>query len=96
MRSYLIVANQTLASRSLAEAITDRLADGPIRAYVVVPLVPGHYSLVVEPQRFLPSRIEFDVPSPGPIEIPVEPKWIRATRRLLASVFGRGTARLGA
>ena len=29
-------------------------------------------------------------------EIPVEPKWIRATRRLLASVFGRGTARLGA
>ena len=40
MRSYLIVANQTLASRSLADAISDRLADGPIRAYVVVPLVP--------------------------------------------------------
>jgi nucleotide-binding universal stress UspA family protein len=40
MRSYLIVANQTLTSRSLAEAITARLADGPIRTYVVVPLVP--------------------------------------------------------
>jgi hypothetical protein len=40
MRSYLIVANQTLASRSLADAISDRLADGPIRAHVVVPLVP--------------------------------------------------------
>ena len=41
---------------------------------IVVSLVPGHYSVVVEPQRFLPSRIEFDVPAPGPIEIPVEPK----------------------
>ena len=40
MRPYLIVANQTLTSRSLADAITERLADGPIRAYVVVPLVP--------------------------------------------------------
>ena len=29
MRSYLIVANQTLTSRSLADAITERLADGP-------------------------------------------------------------------
>ena len=40
MRSYLIVANQTLESQSLADAISARLADGPIRAYVVVPLVP--------------------------------------------------------
>ena len=40
MRSYLIVANQTLTSRSLADAITERLADGPIATYVVVPLVP--------------------------------------------------------
>lgn len=40
MRSYLIVANQTLESRSLAEAISGRLAEGPISAYVVVPLVP--------------------------------------------------------
>ena len=38
MRSYLIVANQTLTSRTLADAITERLADGPIRAHVVVPL----------------------------------------------------------
>lgn len=40
MRAVLIVANQTLTSRSLAEAITERLADGPMGAYVVVPLVP--------------------------------------------------------
>jgi hypothetical protein len=40
MRTYLIVANQTLTSRSLADAIGERLAEGPIQAYVVVPLVP--------------------------------------------------------
>ena len=40
MRSYLIVANQTLTSRSLTEAISARLADGPIRTHVVVPLSP--------------------------------------------------------
>jgi hypothetical protein len=40
MRSYLVVANQTLTSESLAEAITARLRDGPIRTYVVVPLSP--------------------------------------------------------
>ena len=40
MRSYLIVANQTLTSRSLTDAITARLADGPIRTLVVVPLSP--------------------------------------------------------
>jgi nucleotide-binding universal stress UspA family protein len=40
MRSYLIVANQTLTSRSLTDAITARLADGPVRTYVVVPLSP--------------------------------------------------------
>jgi hypothetical protein len=40
MRSYLIVANQTLTSRSLSDAITARLADGPVRTHVVVPLSP--------------------------------------------------------
>jgi nucleotide-binding universal stress UspA family protein len=40
MRSYLIVANQTLTSQSLAEEITRRLADGPVRTHVVVPLSP--------------------------------------------------------
>ena len=40
MRSYLIVANQTLTSESLREAISARLADGPIRTHVVVPLSP--------------------------------------------------------
>jgi len=38
MRTYLILANQTLSSESLAEAIRVRLADGAIRARVVVPL----------------------------------------------------------
>jgi len=40
MRSYLIVANQTLTSASLADAIRARLAEGPIQTYVVVPLTP--------------------------------------------------------
>ena len=40
MRSYLIVANQTLTSQSLTDAIRDRLADGPVRTHVVVPLSP--------------------------------------------------------
>ena len=40
MRSYLIVANQTLTSRSLNDAIAARLADGPVRTHVVVPLSP--------------------------------------------------------
>jgi len=40
MRSYLIVANQTLTSDSLRDAITARLAAGPIRTHVVVPLSP--------------------------------------------------------
>ena len=41
MRSYLIVANQTLTSESLREAITARLADGPLRVHVVVPMSAG-------------------------------------------------------
>jgi hypothetical protein len=40
VRSYLIVANQTLTSRSLTDAITARLTDGPVRTHVVVPLSP--------------------------------------------------------
>ena len=40
MRSYLIVANQTLTSQSLTQAIRARLAEGPIATYVVVPLTP--------------------------------------------------------
>ena len=37
MRSYLIVGNETLAGEALTQTITDRLADGPMRARVVVP-----------------------------------------------------------
>jgi hypothetical protein len=40
MRSYLIVANQTLTSDSLRDAIAARLEEGPIRTHVVVPLSP--------------------------------------------------------
>ena len=43
MRSYLIVANQTLTSESLREAITTRLAEGPLEAHVVVPMSPGSW-----------------------------------------------------
>jgi hypothetical protein len=41
MRSYLIVANRTLGSPSLAAAITERLASGPARFHVVVPASPA-------------------------------------------------------
>jgi hypothetical protein len=40
MRSCLIVANQTLSSESLADAIRSRLAKDTLRAHVVVPLTP--------------------------------------------------------
>ena len=40
MRSYLIVANQTLTSESLRDAIAARLAEGPVQTHVVVPLSP--------------------------------------------------------
>jgi hypothetical protein len=43
MRSYLIVANQTLTSESLRDAITARLADGPLEAHVVVPMTAGSW-----------------------------------------------------
>jgi nucleotide-binding universal stress UspA family protein len=43
MRSYLIVANQTLTSESLREAITARLAKGPLQAHVVVPMSTGSW-----------------------------------------------------
>jgi hypothetical protein len=38
VRSYLIVANQTLTSRSLTDEIANRMVDGPVRTHVVVPL----------------------------------------------------------
>jgi nucleotide-binding universal stress UspA family protein len=51
MRSYLVVANQTLTSETLAEAITERLRDGPIRTYVVVPLSPVGGRLTWDEQK---------------------------------------------
>ena len=40
MAAYLIVANQTLASPTLAEAIEERLGRGPASFHVVVPATP--------------------------------------------------------
>jgi nucleotide-binding universal stress UspA family protein len=51
MRSYLIVANQTLTSESLQEAIEERLADGPVRTHVVVPMSPGSGRLSWDEQQ---------------------------------------------
>lgn len=39
-RTVLIVANETLASPSLANAVAERLARGPIAFHVVVPATP--------------------------------------------------------
>ena len=41
MRSYLIVANQTLTREWLRAAIPARRADGPVQTQVVVPMRPG-------------------------------------------------------
>ena len=40
MRSFLIVANQTIGGEPLKAAIDERLATGPARFYVVVPATP--------------------------------------------------------
>lgn len=45
MRSYLIVANQTLGGEPLHAAIDERLAGGPARFYVVVPATPITHGL---------------------------------------------------
>ncbi|HEY6056844.1 MAG TPA: hypothetical protein VIV06_02380 [Candidatus Limnocylindrales bacterium] len=45
MRSYLIVANQTLGGEELGAAIEARLAEGPVRFHVVVPLSPVQHRL---------------------------------------------------
>ena len=45
MRSFLIVANQTLASPTLARAVEDRVAEGPARFHVVVPATPLQHGL---------------------------------------------------
>ncbi|MFT3855383.1 MAG: chloride channel protein [Ilumatobacteraceae bacterium] len=42
VRTYLIVANQTLASDELAAAVGERIAGGEARFYVVVPATPVH------------------------------------------------------
>jgi H+/Cl- antiporter ClcA len=50
MREYLVVANQTLGSEQLAEAIEERRAQGPCRFHVLVPATPPHdlYRQVVD------------------------------------------------
>ena len=45
MPSYLIVANQTLASPTLASAVADRIASGPATFHVVVPATPVAHGL---------------------------------------------------
>jgi hypothetical protein len=45
MRSYLIVANETLSGEPLRAAIAERVAGGPARFYVVVPATPITHGL---------------------------------------------------
>jgi GABA permease len=45
MRSYLIVANRTLASPTLAAAVADRIAGGEAGFHVVVPATPVPHGL---------------------------------------------------
>ena len=45
MRASLIVANQSLASSTLADAVAERLAAGPVRFHIVVPATPVSHGL---------------------------------------------------
>jgi hypothetical protein len=42
MSRYLVIANQTIAGRPLADVIEARLADGPCYFRIVVPATPAH------------------------------------------------------
>jgi hypothetical protein len=48
VRTILIVANETLASPTLASAVIDHLANGPTRFHVVVPATPIVHRLTWE------------------------------------------------
>ena len=48
MRTFLIVANQTLVGDHLRQEITDRLAGGETRFHVVVPATPVSHKLTWE------------------------------------------------
>lgn len=61
MRSYLIVANQTLASPALSAEVARRLAKGPATFHVVVPLTPIVHRLTwdeVESRRVAQERLD--------------------------------------
>jgi hypothetical protein len=45
MRTYLIIANQTLGSDALRDEILARMSDGPTRFHVVVPATPVTHRL---------------------------------------------------
>jgi hypothetical protein len=45
MRTYLIIANQTLGGDALRNEIVARMADGPARFHVVVPATPVTHKL---------------------------------------------------
>ncbi len=55
MRTYLIIANQTLAGEELRHEITERLADGQARFHVVVPATPISHKLTWEEGEALES-----------------------------------------
>jgi len=51
MPSYLVVANQTLASPTLATAVAERIAGGDARFHVVVPATPASRGFSWEEQE---------------------------------------------
>ena len=55
MRTYLIIANQTLAGEELRHEITERLTDGQARFHVVVPATPVSHKLTWEEGEALAS-----------------------------------------
>ncbi len=61
MRSCLVVANQTLAGRELAEVIEERLRAVPTRFLVVVPLSPiGHLLTWDEEESRMAARARLE------------------------------------
>jgi hypothetical protein len=58
MRTYLIIANQTLVGDALRHEITERLADGQARFHVVAPATPVSHKLTWEEGEALDAARE--------------------------------------
>jgi H+/Cl- antiporter ClcA/CBS domain-containing protein len=79
MRDYLVVANQTLGSEQLAQAIEERRARGPCRFHVLVPATPQR-----DLYRQVVHALEGEVPDPAAARATAEARLQAELQRLQA------------